>query len=313
MHLLDRRILVFTGLAGVVGGLGTVALESSCDVECVADDRPAVVVRVFERAGSTIRPVTASSVTYSFRGVDEDGDAITDALAVPPIEHDGECTDDSCTRWQLGEHDGTFDIAIQACGDTVLREVEVPLAADGCTPQTQYVDAEVDCSVSALRDRAPVVCDTTARPALMIYVGILRDDYVAPVLVDEVWYEHEGRTAPARCIAGQSADDGCAMWAAGWEQPGTFVVSTEWCDTIVSETVDVGMTPDGCHVDTAFVMLHASTRGCVTNEAEPPTEPPLEGADALVGDPPSAPPSVFDDLRIEPPTGDPFGPRLQHG
>lgn len=48
---------------------------------------------------------------------------------------------------------------------------------------------------------------------------------------------------------------------------------TEYCDTVVSETVQVPMDPTGCHVDTQYVVLPVSTRGCLTDTQEEPPEP----------------------------------------
>src|SRR5262245_54161484 len=117
MLALHRRVLVFTGLAGLVGGLGTVVVGSSCDVECVPDDRPSIVVRVVEREGSVLRPVTAAAVGWRFRGLDDDGDATTNSLTVPPIDNEAKCLDEACTRWGVGTDEaGHFDIEVTACG-----------------------------------------------------------------------------------------------------------------------------------------------------------------------------------------------------
>lgn len=116
----------------------------------------------------------------------------------------------------------------------------------------------------------PGTCDRMARPS--VYVKVMRrfTDYYVPVDVDTVWFEHDGHTFEANCVLG---DRGCETWLAGYDLVGPIVVSTEHCEDVVSETVVVEPTADGCHADTQFMMLEVSTRGCLTSN-DPPSPPP---------------------------------------
>lgn len=117
----------------------------------------------------------------------------------------------------------------------------------------------------------PGTCDRMARPS--VYVKVVRrfTDYYVPVDVDAVWFEHDGQTSEALCVLG---DRGCETWLAGYDLLGPIVVSTEHCGDVVSETVVVEPTADGCHADTRFMMLEVSTRGCLTSNDPPPSPPP---------------------------------------
>lgn len=320
MVALDLRTIVFTGMAGLAGGLITLAVGSSCDVECMPDDRPSIVVAFHGVEGTARIPQAATSVTYRFRGVDDDGDAIEDSLTTAPVREDGYCLDRDCTRWVVGtDQVGTFDIEAVVCGQTVHEQVEVPLAPDGCHPQMQHLSIAVTCPDvppdPPLRADTET-CDKMARPSTFVYVGQMHDDYLQAVGVERVWFEHAGRVAEANC-AGPDVDPGeCAVWTAGWELEGRIEVFTQWCDAIVSEQVTVGRTQDDCHVETEFVMLPVSTRGCLTGQTPEPDDPtPHGGPDDLTDRPGADPaaPTGADELRIPAPTGDPFGPRYGHG
>jgi len=320
MLALAPRIVVFTGLVGLAGGLVTLALGSSCDVECLPDDRPSVVLSFYAQDGSAARPQPASAVSFVFRGIDEDGDAIEDALAAAPIVHEGICMDPSCMRWAVGTDEaGVFEITAEVCGKTVEREVVVPLTSDGCHPVVRHVDITVDCTEGdgelPAAAREPTTCNPMAVPSAFVYVGILADDYIDAVPVDRVWYEHEGRVGEAWCAVPHDEDAGCATWIAGRELAGPMTIFTEWCDTTASIDVTIGTTDDGCHVETEFVWLQPSSRGCLTDRLEPPDEPPPTGPDAMTSEPPTTPaaPTDVDDLRRNPGHGDPPGPRLGYG
>lgn len=316
MPALAPRILVFTGVVGIAGGLVTLGIGSSCDIDCMPDDRPSAVLSFYAPDGSAVRPQSASEVTYTFRGFDEDGDAIEDTLVALPIEHEAYCLDAACSRWGIGaDQAGVFEVTAEVCGRTVRREVVVPATDDGCHADVQNIHVTVDCSDLDLPVRAsePTTCTPMAVPSAFVYVGILRDDYIEAVPVDAVWYEHEGRTGEAFCAV-PHGDEGCSTWIAGRELAGPMTISTEWCDTIVSRDVTIDTTDDGCHVETEFVWLEPSTRGCLTHTL-PPEPPPPTGPDAMTTEPspePAAPTDV-DDLRSNPGPGDPVGPRFGYG
>lgn len=60
----------------------------------------------------------------------------------------------------------------------------------------------------------------------------------------------------------------CSKFVAGREQVGTFRVAAEVCEKVVTKSVDVAKTEDGCHVATKGVVLEADTSGC--GAAPPP-------------------------------------------
>jgi hypothetical protein len=267
-HDMQRRILLFTGLAGLAGGLTTLALGSSCDAECIREDRPSVIAHILSIEGGVTRPVTASAVTYDFLGHARSPDSADGSFTARPLRDRGYCLDSACTTWALGvDQAGLFDIEVEACGQTLSQRVDVAFDEDACHAETEEIAVVVDCD-----EPRPVVaqptCDAGARPSVFVYVAREHDDYLEAVPVERVWYEHEGRVADASC-AGVDIDGECPVWIAGWELEGRFRIFTEWCDTIVSETVAVGMTEDGCHVATEFVVLPVSTRGCITTEPGP--------------------------------------------
>jgi hypothetical protein len=274
---MHRRILVFTGLIGLGGGLATLALGSSCDAECIREDRPSVIARILEVEGGVTTPVSASALTYHFLGHSRTPEASEGSFTARPLKGTGYCLDSTCTSWALGvDQAGMFDIEVEACGKTWTQRVDVPFDEEACHAETEEIAVIVDCD-----EARPVVaqgtCDAGARPSVFVYVAREYDDYLEAVPVDRVWYEHEGRVAEATCAAVDvDADEGCSVWIAGWEMEGRFRISTTWCDTVVSETVSVEMTDDGCHVKSEFVVLPVSTRGCVTSEPAPedPGDPP---------------------------------------
>lgn len=268
-----RRILIFTGIAGIVGGVGTLVLGSSCDIECVQDTRPSVIVRFHEPDGSSLRPVSATEVSYELRSPALDEDSLEEDMTALPRHQRAGCLDEGCTRWAVGaDQSGTFEIDAEVCGRTYTASADVPLSLDGCHAETQYLDVEVDCEEVPPMDSGGERCDASARPSVFVYVAQQYDDYLQAVPVDRVWFEYEGRIADARCAAVDTSG-ACATWVAGWDMPGRFRVFTSWCDTEVSQTVSVEATEDGCHVDTEFVVLPVSTRGCLETEPERPDTP----------------------------------------
>lgn len=120
-------------------------------------------------------------------------------------------------------------------------------------------------------------CDQAARPSVHVVPARRLDDTYQAVDVDAVWFQHEGKTDEARCIT----DDGQCLgaWVAGYELEGPIEVSTEYCDTVVSQVVEVDRSDDGCHVQTAFVLLEVNTTGCLA-AATPAPDPPGPSPDA---------------------------------
>ncbi|MCA9708449.1 MAG: hypothetical protein KDK70_21545 [Myxococcales bacterium] len=133
----------------------------------------------------------------------------------------------------------------------------------------------------------PPECDYASRPSVHVVPARRFDDTYQVVDVDAVWFQHGGQTFEARCVT----DDGRCLgaWMAGYELEGRIEVSTEFCDTVVSQAIEVGRTADGCHVQTEYMLLEVSTTGCLTAEqpdvAPPPPPGPASGPWSLITPP----------------------------
>jgi hypothetical protein len=145
----------------------------------------------------------------------------------------------------------------------------------GARASVQDLELEVDDDASAPTDDvAPAPsypCDRAAHPSVHVVPVVQHDDYFMPAEVDMVWFEHNEQTFEARCI--QDEDGDCMAWLAGYEISGPITVSTEYCDNVVSETIEVEVIPGACHVSTEYLLLEVSTRGCLTTEQPEPPEP----------------------------------------
>lgn len=266
---MQRRTMIFTGVLGWAGGLATAFAVSSCDPEeCTATDAPraSVVVSFATQDG---KAVAADEVRYSVVDKQDDG-----SFQIPTYTQPGTCLDDDCTRWAVGvEEDGHFRIEAEACGETQHASIEVGLDEAGCHVDTERVEIEVD-GVACAKDedfplKDPAHCDKMARPSAHIWVVQRYDDYYATVPVDKVyWTTKDGGKQDARCLT-DLADGSCYAWVAGYEIPGKMEISTEWCDVEVKRQIDVGMTEDGCHVQTEYMMLEVETRGCLAGVPQP--------------------------------------------
>jgi hypothetical protein len=276
---MSTKTLCIPGAAALmIGGLVTAMAALSCDVEtCETDPQPSVIVRFWTQVGSARVPVQADSVRFQVQPTG--GDAQAD-LASPPGLHNGRCLDEACSQWALGsDQAGYVRIWAEACDRSYTAETSVELDAMACHALTQHVDIEVDgasCPMDPERlplppPPPPTGCDEMAHPSVHVVVAKRYEDYFVPVDVDAVWFQYAGHTFEARCLQG---DQGCYAWIAGYELEGPITVSTEHCDTVVSETVTVHSLPDGCHVQTEYMVLEVSTLGCLATEQEDPPPPP---------------------------------------
>lgn len=319
---MKNKAVIATGLVGMAGGLGTAAAVSSCDIVCTEGAKPSVVVKFLAQDGDSLRPVRADYLKYGvLAGEVPDGEDPENTVVNVPEMQDAKCLNSTCTEWAAGfEQDGTFRIEGSFCGETYTSVATVDFDEDGCHVDTEYVNIVVDprdCTDPPDDLKTPEAgpeCDLMARPSVFVYVARQYDDYLAPAPVKELRWTHEGPATgpraklggPGYCLEG-NAEDGCSTWTAGWEVAGNISVSTEWCDTIVSETVTVPMTEDGCHVETQFVTLLVSTKGCIAGE-EPPAPPtPPQGPKDLKALPDTPGPQGPDDFTT-PAGGSPHGP-----
>ncbi len=154
-----------------------------------------------------------------------------------------------------------------------------------CTEMDPDDPACVPEPIERIQDPPPV-CDRATRPSVHVVPVKQAGDLYMPVGVDMVWFTHDGVTQEARCI---HDDDGCSeAWVGGYDLVGPIKVSTEYCDTMVSQSVKVHPTEDGCHAQTEFILLEVSTLGCLTDripsdDPRPPSDWPLVSNDKTEG------------------------------
>lgn len=288
------KLLVFTGIIGWLGGLATVAVSGSCDLECVEDDRPAVLVELVAADGSNFDPARHPTHVRFARP-----QLVDSADPTPSIEH-ARCVDDDCITWEAGSDEpGVYEVEAVVCGQRFSTMVEVPSTDDGCHAQTTHVELPITgdvCGDAMTSNPAPQeepqddpsmgrdMCKMFARPSVYVQTARPYDDYFTEAKVQKVWYEHEGTTAPAMCIPASSTSDDCRAWIAGFELEGEIRVFTEYCNTIVEDVVNVTKEPDGCHVQTQFMLLEVETLGCMENPSnEDPPAPPAGPTDIIYG------------------------------
>jgi hypothetical protein len=243
---------------------------------CSLEARPSVLVSVARRVPGGLIPFAPTAVHAQWRAVD----------ATAPQTVSGRCLDEGCTRWALGhEQAGTFDVRVEACGETFGQEVEVGKTADGCHVETQQITvlvenaacAEAPVTVAAAPVATP--CDLVAAPSAIVTVAQDGGDVLIPVPAAEVWFSTDRRRQPAYCIDPTADGGGCSTWVAGWELDGPMTVGTEWCEREVEKSFRVEKTEDGCHVQTRFVSLLVDGTGCLQAKPQPPVPPPPGGSD----------------------------------
>jgi hypothetical protein len=272
-----KRIYISTGITAIVGGLVTAGLVTSCETECTLEARPSAIVQLIDSNTGSSAPVFVSASAVWFEYTDETGKHETARAA---------CVDDECSEWLLGyERPGTYMVHAQVCGHEYTREITVGTTEDGCHVDTQWVRMEVDSSLCG-PELAPAdtvtaphnPCTLDARFSVIVDVLAEVDGRDQPVATQRRSFRWSGdgeqRWWPGLCL-----DEECSQFAAGIEQAGRFEVSAQVCDELVSTTVTVGKTEDGCHVDTEFVTLHAKLDGC--DEAPKPIVSPIDPACSL--------------------------------
>jgi hypothetical protein len=278
-----KKVFITTGIIALLGGATTAVLSSSCDTVCTLEAKPSVILQVFAEGSTTPAQVTAKEVWYT----------VGDATAAPETLR-GECLDDECTEWILGyETEGKYEIHATVCGQEYTTEAFVSMTDDGCHVETEWAKIEADVSdcpeltsgthepepgTPPIGTPPPTECTLEARPSIIADVVADKDGRLTPVDPDRVWYFWDGdpgqRQWPGACL-----NEECSKFAAGREEVGTFRVAAEVCGNVVTESVDVVKTEDGCHVATKQVILEADLTGC----AAPPflTAPEIPACDTV--------------------------------
>jgi hypothetical protein len=77
-----------------------------------------------------------------------------------------------------------------------------------------------------------------------------------------VWFDYTDDTGKRETGRAQCLDDKCTEWLLGYERPGTYDVHATVCGQEYSQTITVGVTEDGCHVDTQWVRMEVDSSRC---------------------------------------------------
>jgi hypothetical protein len=141
---------------------------------------------------------------------------------------------------------------------------------DGCHVATEWIDLQVDTSDCPSINGGttptggapePTACTLEARPSVIVDVLAEQDGRLVPIRPERVFYSWE-EDPGTRQWPGYCMKPDCSKFIAGWEQTGTFRVAAEVCGRVVTESVEVAKTEDGCHVDTQNVALVATELAC---------------------------------------------------
>ena len=295
-----HKTLVFTGTLAWLGGLATAFALPSCEpmpAECAPDHREhaSVVVKFVDGDGD---PISGDMVAYTIREME---------LKRPPKAATlAECIDEQCTQWVIGRDEpGVFNIQATACGKPFIGVAEVEMDEFGCHVVTQTVEfvvedaCEQDLEPPPRPETVRAPCDKMAHPSVHVFVVDQQQDVLQHIDVDQVWWSTPGaERQDARCI--HDATGKCAGWLAGFEVTGEIEVGTTWCEREVSDKAFVELDPQGCHVQTEYMLLEVETNGCLTNEPPLPIPP-----DSFPVNPRFKNPEEPDDPGTPPMSGDP--------
>jgi hypothetical protein len=270
---MQSKVFIATGVLAVGGGLATAALSSSCDTVCTTEAQPSATIRIVTEDGSALAPADVDLVWY--RVYDEPAPRSDDVA--PPPEEPGpwitnpdsewqiaECEDEACTRWVLGhEEPGYYEIRAKVCGDILTARTFVQMTDDGCHVDTEELELLVDSEACADDDgphiKVPDACTTEARPSMVLELVDPAKGTPYIVTADRVYATVDGST---RAINGDCMNEDCSIWSLGREQEGIFTVHADVCGVTSDMNVRVGMTSDGCHVDTVYDLMEVDSSDC---------------------------------------------------
>lgn len=280
-----KKVIITTGAIAIVGGLATAAFVSSCEPVCEVVAKPSVIVQIVDQDADegADRFVTADAVWGDWN--DEAGDA--------QGELTGECVNEGCTEWTLGEGlAGTYVYTATVCGKEYSSTVTIDAKEDGCSIDTQIVELPVsldDCEDGPKHaptlgvDANVAACTLSARPSVIANVVTFLDDMMVPLAPDRAFYRWSGATdkdeQPAVCL-----NEECSTFAAGYEQVGHFIVGAEVCGETITGEATVEKSADGCHVETQWLNLAVDASKCekIDEIAAPELPPPPAGCEAEI-------------------------------
>jgi hypothetical protein len=104
-----------------------------------------------------------------------------------------------------------------------------------------------------------------ARASVMVQFVDSNTDSSSPVLVaaSKVWFEFTDDAGNYEILRAECMDDSCTEWVLGYERPGTYEIHALVCGReYTSRAITVGMTEDGCHVETEWVKMNVDSSTC---------------------------------------------------
>lgn len=149
----------------------------------------------------------------------------------------------------------------------------------GCEPEAQ---AAADLATRDGQPSSPTVadpmCTLEARPSAIVSLTDERGDEIAGPHAT-VTYSLGSSTANhvAPCT-----DATCEHWRVGYEKSGPISINAAACGGEGATQIDVGMTSDGCHVDTEYVELTVDDANCPTVTTPPPACNPVASPSVVV-------------------------------
>jgi hypothetical protein len=276
-----KRVVITTGVLAIVGGAATILLMPSCDPDCEVQPKPSVILQIVAKQPKAVaNDLVAEDVWYEHTNAD--GETTT---------KQAECMDDECTEWMLGDGSpGTYEYHATVCGHQYDASVTLEYNDDGCEVDTQMIELPVDSCADALAPEPPrppqsgepelgitqKTCTLEARPSVLVSVMGQVDSHLVPLPADRVFYEvHRPGEPSTGQMPGVCLNETCSMFAAGFEQTGSFEVGAEVCGEVITAKVRVDKTSNGCHVNTQQIQLMGDASKCKS----PPvvtTIPPAE-------------------------------------
>jgi hypothetical protein len=132
-------------------------------------------------------------------------------------------------------------------------------------------------------------CTMEARPSAIIeFIDINSStNEVSTVSPTEIWYTVTDATGASQTGRPQCMNDGCSEWMLGYEKPGTYEIHATVCGQEYVNTLEVGMTEDGCHVATEWARFEVDSSLCppvdkVATEVRAPEPCSLEGRYSVI-------------------------------
>ena len=132
-------------------------------------------------------------------------------------------------------------------------------------------------------------CTMEARPSAMLEIIDGNPDTQGKVDIEpsEIWFRVTDENG-TETIRPQCMNDSCTEWLLGYEKPGKYEVHATVCGEDYTQTFEVGMTEDNCHVETENVRFQVDGALCppsdkAATDVKEPAEPGHGGGTPAVG------------------------------